>query len=74
MNRPESGRVRLDLEAALEEFLDTPMRIQFWVCPVPEHRDRRDELGQPLPTVEWRSNVAYCLAARCGRTSADPKP
>lgn len=54
-----------------EEFLNTPVRIRFWVCPVAEHRDRRDDHGMPVATVEWDGNgTAHCMAPDCDRTSA----
>lgn len=47
------------------------MRVRFWVCPIGEHRERSDDRGGPIVTVEWRGDIAYCTAPECGRTSAD---
>lgn len=57
-----------DLDELLALIGDLP--IQFWTCPVEGHSEGtwRTELVQ---TVEWRGNVAHCLAPNCGRTSAD---
>lgn len=53
--------------AALDE---ANVRIQFWICPVIGHSEGawRTEL---VATVEWRGDVAYCLAPDCNRTSTD---
>lgn len=56
-------------DAEMDTLLDIPIR--FWVCPEPAHHDLRDEQGDILATVEWRGEVAYCLASQCGRSSAD---
>lgn len=56
-------------DAEMDELLNVPIR--FWVCPVVEHHDPRDDQGGMLASVEWRDEVAYCLAPECGRTSAD---
>jgi hypothetical protein len=54
-----------------EEFLNTPVRMRFWACPVVEHRDRRDEQGRPTTTVEWDEHgIAHCLTPGCDNTSA----
>ena len=54
-----------------EEFLNMPVRIRFWVCPVTEHRDRRDDQGMPVVTVEWDENgIARCTAPDCQHTNA----
>lgn len=50
-----------------EELLNA--RVRFWMCPV-EHPKRNDDKGWPLPTVEWRGDVAHCLDPGCGKTSA----
>lgn len=55
------------LEPLPDTLLDIP--IQFWVCPIPEHGDRHDENGKPLPTVEWVGDVARCLAPGCENTN-----
>ena len=45
------------------------VRVRFWVCPVPGHKDRAG-----LPTVRWVDDVAYCLTPGCGRCSATTGP
>lgn len=49
------------------------VRILFWLCPIREHSSGAWEPGEPVPTVEWRRGIGYCLVLGCGRTSADPK-
>ena len=41
------------------------VRIRFWVCPIDEHRERRDAV-----TVEWVDGIAHCTAEGCTNTSA----
>lgn len=54
-----------------EEFLDTPVRMRFWVCPEVEHRDRLVAAGMPVVTVEWDEHgIAHCTAPDCNRTNA----
>lgn len=47
------------------------VKVEFWLCPIPGHSEGtwRTELVQ---TVEWRGDVAHCLAPGCARTSAYP--
>lgn len=47
--------------------------ILFWTCPVEGHSDGRRH-ARARQTVEWRGNVAYCLAPDCERTSINPIP
>jgi hypothetical protein len=64
-----------DDEGIFEEFLheldSANIRMRFWLCPVPGH-----SAGTWSPTltqtVEWRGDIAHCLAPGCDRTSADP--
>ncbi|GAB7053225.1 hypothetical protein [Catenuloplanes indicus] len=44
-------------------------RVRFWTCPVRAHRERLDENGWPVVTVEWRNGIAHCTAPRCNQTS-----
>ncbi len=47
------------------------VRIQFWICPVEGHSDRRGTNGELVGTVDWVGDVAHCTFPGCGRTSAD---
>ncbi len=49
------------------------MRCQFWVCQVEGHSEGAWSDAGLVQTVEWRGDLAYCLAPGCGRTSADPR-
>jgi hypothetical protein len=60
-----------DYDALIDSIGDVP--IQFWVCPVREHRKRVDENGGPVVTVEWRADVAYCTAEDCEHNSSEPR-
>lgn len=53
----------------MEALLNAPVR--FWHCPIPAHRNQRDENGWPKLEVEWRGKIAHCLFPDCGRTSVD---
>lgn len=53
-----------DLLAVLDN-----VRIQFWTCPVVEHRRRTAASGGPVVTVEWRDGIAHCTAPDCVQTS-----
>lgn len=58
-----------------EEFLNMPVRIRFWVCPVVEHRDRCDDEGMPVVTVKWDEHgIARCTAPNCAHTNAANLP
>lgn len=48
------------------------LQVGFWVCPLghSEHRLTPWPQGVPGATVEWRGNVAHCLAPGCTETSA----
>lgn len=56
-------------DPAWQKLMNTP--VQFWVCPVGEHRRRTDDRGGPVGTVEWIGDVAHCTAPGCGRASTD---
>jgi hypothetical protein len=53
---------------SLREVLGNAV-VRFWVCPVPEHGDRKNESGWPVVTVEWIDGVAHCTMPDCGLTS-----
>src|SRR5688500_12673024 len=67
-SNPSTGRTG-DSDADLMAALGNA-RIRFWACPTPSHRDRRDENGRPVVTVEWRGNTAHCTTPGCANTSA----
>jgi hypothetical protein len=48
-----------------------PFQVRAWVCPIKAHRAGSNPGELPLPTVEWRGDVAYCLTPGCKRSSVD---